>query len=1195
MIQEEKLITSDQSIEFFNKIKELNKDKFTNLKIITENLNSVIKKQVTFLFPNLNFEDTELLVDLSYFLIGIISEKFYFKNSIEYKKHWIQNNFRNIKCIIIKILPFIDDKNNFLLYKKVKDLNHILFYSDLKKIPKKELDVLTQKESIEKYFPICNFSLGLLNNDNEEILELYNEKGVKLIYDIIHHNFIALLESIKISCNKMYVNWINVIPIHFETLEKSDVYKNTIDERRGYKNISNINDPDTYLSFENEYNGLYIGDFFNVYRRGYFENIKSIKWLIFNKIPKDKKQIKDLPEGEYFIQTLEKNLDISNYLYCDKYDDLPEDLKYKFDYKLKAFVKNSDSRFEILEVIKSILMFLINNYTYTFIIKKEIVSKYSLKQLQKYSTEIKDDDYNKNLINKIKKMKTSEIINDFNSIGTKHIYNFIIESISKFRQTIYSTFLFTDDNKIKTDYFYIKLEKFNSKKKEEITTDLNLKNLYNISKTLSFFSDNNDTWESLRESFSSLALGEKTNFFQKFTDESLSWLDIRKNLQNQLQENNFNQSILFQRIIESWNKHKVDFIFYYFIRNGLLTKFEPNLSLTDDLLLPTNNKTKMKKITEGIKRMVKEQNLGESYYYLTNEKYKNMEKYYEKDKETLQYKNFIDKIMKDYVWITFYAMDWITQINFFHSYINHQILFVTGSTGTGKSTQVPKLLLYSLKAIDFKDNGKISCTQPRIPPTVGNAERISYELGVPIKSLDVDSDLNLPTSNYFVEYKTSEQSHVSINKGLQLKITTDGTLFEEIVQNPVMKKKLFDKKEENYIFSLENIYDIIIVDEAHEHGKNMDLILTLGRNSCYYNNSLKFVIISATMDDDEPTYRTYFKSINDNFQFPIKFPLVKHPFLNIRNFLPQTIFMERRFHISKPGETTQFKITEEDRSFNISNIDKPWIEIQNHSYAIVKEILERHQNGNILLFLTGEKEIKMAVQELNRIIPKDSVALPYFSKMNEKYKEIISKIDVNLPKIKNQKNKIYQEWGDIFFEGNSSNYFTRAVIIATNVAEASITIPNLKFVVDNGYSKQSSFNYIRQESILEEKMISNTSRDQRKGRVGRISDGTVYYLYDKSKPNNIKTRYNISYEDFTNEFIKLFDNVESTEKKNYYNEYFFHRAIDNNFSKFINTDPRIKNNIVSASVNNNEFSIINEFENSIQRIIFYQFYTVCLK
>ena len=122
-------------------------------------------------------------------------------------------------------------------------------------------------------------------------------------------------------------------------------------------------------------------------------------------------------------------------------------------------------------------------------------------------------------------------------------------------------------------------------------------------------------------------------------------------------------------------------------------------------------------------------------------------------------------------------------------------------------------------------------------------------------------------------------------------------------------------------------------------------------------------------------------------------------------------------------------------------------------------------------------------------------------------------------------------------------------------------------------------------------MISNTSRDQRKGRVGRISDGTVYYLYDKSKPNNIKTRYNISYEDFTNEFIKLFDNVESTEKKNYYNEYFFHRAIDNNFSKFINTDPRIKNNIVSASVNNNEFSIINEFENSIQRIIFYQFYT----
>ena len=65
------------------------------------------------------------------------------------------------------------------------------------------------------------------------------------------------------------------------------------------------------------------------------------------------------------------------------------------------------------------------------------------------------------------------------------------------------------------------------------------------------------------------------------------------------------------------------------------------------------------------------------------------------------------------------------------------------------------------------------------------------------------------------------------------------------------------------------MYTIVIVDEAHEHNKNMDYILTLMRNSMYYNNDLKLVIISATMDDDEPIYRYYFKHINDNFKFPL--------------------------------------------------------------------------------------------------------------------------------------------------------------------------------------------------------------------------------------------------------------------------------------------------------------------------------------
>ena len=137
-------------------------------------------------------------------------------------------------------------------------------------------------------------------------------------------------------------------------------------------------------------------------------------------------------------------------------------------------------------------------------------------------------------------------------------------------------------------------------------------------------------------------------------------------------------------------------------------------------------------------------------------------------------------------------MDWLTQINFFHTFINHRVIYVTGSTGQGKSTQVPKLLMYAMKMIDYKENGSVICTQPRIPPTVNNAQRISFELGVPIIQPSKTLNEQVSTDKFYCQYRYQGGQHTtsSEDKQLTLKVVTDGTLFEEIKGNPIMKSKV---------------------------------------------------------------------------------------------------------------------------------------------------------------------------------------------------------------------------------------------------------------------------------------------------------------------------------------------------------------------------------------------------------------------
>ena len=160
-------------------------------------------------------------------------------------------------------------------------------------------------------------------------------------------------------------------------------------------------------------------------------------------------------------------------------------------------------------------------------------------------------------------------------------------------------------------------------------------------------------------------------------------------------------------------------------------------------------------------------------------------------------------------------MDWLAQINFFNHYLNNRIMFITGSTGTGKSTQVPKLLLFSLKSLDYKQNGKIINTQPRRSPTTSNAESISSQLGLQIEAPNADfSNEKTKTTNFQVQFKHQKDNHIKQNcSHLTLKIATDGTLLEEILKNPLVKNQVFSKDKKSFIYDYKNKYDIIIIDE----------------------------------------------------------------------------------------------------------------------------------------------------------------------------------------------------------------------------------------------------------------------------------------------------------------------------------------------------------------------------------------------
>lgn len=323
---------------------------------------------------------------------------------------------------------------------------------------------------------------------------------------------------------------------------------------------------------------------------------------------------------------------------------------------------------------------------------------------------------------------------------------------------------------------------------------------------------------------------------------------------------------------------------------------------------------------------------------------------------------------------------------------DNQVVIIAGETGSGKTTQIPKICLELGRGI----KGFIGHTQPRRLAARSVAERIAHEL----KS----------TLGESVGYKVRFSDHVGDNT--LVKLMTDGILLAELQQDKLLLQ-----------------YDTIIIDEAHERSLNIDFILGYLKQLLPKRPDLKVIITSATIDPER--FSKHFS------QAPI---------------------------IEVSGRTYPVEVRYRPIGGDELDSDKDMTD------GIVDAIdeLSRESAGDILIFMSGEREIRDTADALNKLQLRHTEVLPLFARLSN------------------------SEQNRIFHPHNG-----RRIILATNVAETSLTVPGIKYVIDTGFARVSRYSYRTKVQRLPIEPISQASANQRKGRCGRVSDGICIRLYSE--------------------------------------------------------------------------------------------------
>lgn len=321
----------------------------------------------------------------------------------------------------------------------------------------------------------------------------------------------------------------------------------------------------------------------------------------------------------------------------------------------------------------------------------------------------------------------------------------------------------------------------------------------------------------------------------------------------------------------------------------------------------------------------------------------------------------------------------------------HQVVVVVGETGSGKTTQLPKIAL----EVAGDRKGKLGCTQPRRLAAVAVARRIAEEVGCEVGD--------------YVGYQVRFDDKTG--KETKLKLMTDGILLAETQTDRDLRQ-----------------YHTIILDEAHERSLNIDFLLGYMKLLLARRRDLKLIISSATMDAG--AFSEFFDGA----------PVIN---VEVRTYRVDLHYMPPRH---------------EDE------------ELPQHVARAVEWLSEYDSKGDVLVFLPGEREIRDCADELNALDLPHTDILPLFARLG----------------LGEQQRIFHPQRG------------RRRIVLATNVAETSLTIPGIIYVVDSGLARISRYLPGRQIQRLQVEPISQASARQRAGRCGRVTEGVCIRLYSQT-------------------------------------------------------------------------------------------------